>query len=289
MSDAEMTEGANQDQSEYWNSETGQKWVAFQESLDQLFLAITERLLERLDPKPRDRVLDVGCGTGATSLLLAERVGAEGSVVAVDISELLLARAAERKSEGPYDNVEFRLADAQTHEFPAGAVDLISSRFGVMFFNDPVAAFTNLSGALRPGGRLCFASWAPASENPWFEIPRDAAIVRMGTPAPPPPRAPGPFAFAEIDYVLDILAKAGFADPVAEVEQIDLFHPGSVESAAHLAANLGISARIVKAFDGTPEDIEAIAREAAKGYQAYAVDDGMRVPAKLNFFHAIKP
>ena len=274
MSDAALTEGANQDQAEYWSSEPGQKWITFQEDLDQLFQPVTERLLARAGPKPGERLLDIGCGTGATTLAFAEATGSEGSVVGLDISQILLVRARERKSEGGLDQVEFLLADAQTEAFAAGDFDLLVSRFGVMFFNDPVAAFTNLAGALRPGGRLHFASWAPLSENPWFAIPRAAAVARMGEPAPTPPRAPGPMAFAETDYVLDILSKAGIGDASVDVEQVMLFDPRGVEAAAILASNLGAATRIVKEFNGTAEDVEAIAQATAKGFQHYAATAG---------------
>lgn len=289
MSEARQSGGANADQADYWNSGPGQKWITFQESLDQLFLSVNERLLARAAPRPGDRLLDIGCGTGATTMAFAAEVGAQGSVVGVDISGLLLERATARKTEGTFDQVAYILADAQTHAFESGAFDLVLSRFGVMFFNDPVAAFRNLAGALRPGGRLCFASWASLSDNPWFEVPRNAAARRLGRPAPVSPKAPGPLAFAETDYVLGILKEAGYGAASAEVEQVGLFDPGGVETAAFLASNIGPSARIVKEFKGTAEDVAEIGKETAKGFQRYAVEGGACIPATLNFFTALKP
>ena len=150
-----------------------------------------------------------------------------------------------------------------------------------------MSAFENLVIALRPGGRLSFVCWAAITGNPWFKAPRDAAVAHLGKPSPVPPRAPGPLAFADVDYVLDILRKAGFSGCSAAVEEVDLFHPGSVEEAAFLASNIGPSARIVKEFDGGPEDVAEIGRGTAREFERYAVEGGVRIPATLNFFDAL--
>ena len=139
----------NADQSDYWNSVAGPKWVAFQEEIDTTFTGVTKELLARARPVAGMRVLDIGCGAGATALAAARAVGAGGAVTGIDLSEPLLARAAERQATAGLRQMDFRLADAQSHAFaPAPAYDLLISRFGVMFFEDPVAAFRNLAGAL---------------------------------------------------------------------------------------------------------------------------------------------
>lgn len=278
--------GSNQDQADYWNSDSGKKWVRFQNDLDTVFAPIARRLIERANPSSGERVLDVGCGTGAVSMELVSHVGDEGSVTGLDISSPLLDHANERITDQHIGRIGYVLADAQTHAFEPGTIDLMVSRFGLMFFSDPVAAFKNISGALRPGGRLAFVSWAPPQENPWFTIPGDAAIARLGKPETTPANAPGPFGFANIDYVLGILSEAGLVDGAASVEQVDLHYPGQVEDAAFLASNIGPAARILKAFDGGPEDVEAIGRETLKAFRNFVSDDGVRVPATLNFFEA---
>jgi len=288
MSEQQEQTGANADQAKYWNSEPGRKWIVYEERLNTVFQAINDRLLERAAPTTGERVLDIGCGTGATTRDIASRIGQKGSVVGVDISSLLLERAEERKAHAGLDHIQYLLADAQTHEFDPDHFDLMISLFGVMFFADPIAAFQNLFGVLRSGGRLSFVSWAPMGGNPWFEIPRDAAAARLGKPSPPAPGAPGPLAFANIDYVLGILNKAGFSNCSGEVETVNLFYPGAVEEPAYLASEIGPSAVIMRQYNGTADDLAAIQHETTRGFQQFAVGGGVRIPAILNFFEAAK-
>ncbi len=288
MSNSDSPEGVNAVQIIFWNSAPGKKWITFQEDLDTVFQSVNDRLLQRAKPAPGERVLDIGCGTGATTMDFAARVGPTGSTVGIDISHPLLDHAEERRTDNQLDHVEFLLADAQTHVFDPGRFDLISSRFGVMFFSDPVAAFGNLAVALRPGGRMSFVSWAPMAKNTWFETPRDAAVARLGNPTPTPPTAPGPLAFQDQEYVLDIMRRAGYSDCSANAERVYLFYPGSVEDVAYLTSNIGPSARIMKEFNGSAEDVKEIGRRVADEFQQFAVDGGVRIPALLNFFDAVK-
>lgn len=288
---SEETSGtvANVDQANYWNSDAGRKWVKFQEGLDTTFAPVSERLWQRARPTTGDRVLDIGCGTGATTLDLAARVGPEGKVIGIDISEALLQHAEDRLKNSGIHHIQYRLADAQTHRFAANRLDLLTSRFGTMFFENPSAAFANLATALRPGCRLVFVSWAKMQSNPWFEIPRDAAVAQLGEPTPSSPTAPGPLAFANIDYVIGILRQAGFEKISGGEELVDLFNPGAAEEVASLASNIGPSARVVKEYSGTPEDVIAISNRVTEAFRQFVVDEGVRVPAHLNFFEAFKP
>ncbi len=285
-----MTEiaGDNADQASYWTSPAGEKWVRFQREIDELFLLITGRLLERAAPAPGEKVLDVGCGTGATSMALADAVGPTGAVTGIDISDLVLSHANTRKVAGQHDHITFLVADAQTHGFQAAHYDLLTSRFGVMFFADPVAAFTNMGRALRPGGRAAFVTWAEMAGNPWFTIPRDAAVGVLGPVEPAPPRAPGPFAFTEIEYVEEILRNAGFVDIEGTEEGVDLFSPRPLEEVAALASNLGTAARIVKEYDGTADHVTQITERVAAALAPFVEADGVRVPARVNVFRATR-
>ncbi len=279
---------ANQDQIDYWNAETAQKWLHYQEGLDRIFQAVTDYLVERTQPQPGEAAIDIGCGTGATTLALARRVGPEGRVLGIDVSVPMLERARARVQEAGLGQVTLELSDAQTHAFPAESFDLLASRFGVMFFSEPVEAFANLRRALRGGGRLCALAWAPVPGNPWFEIPRNAAIDRVGTPPPRDPRAPGPLAFAERDYVVDILKDAGFSGCEAVEQQIELVWNGSIEEVATLASNLGPAMRAVKAMGGSQADLDAIAVSVAREFEAFATPQGVTIPANLNVFVARK-
>jgi SAM-dependent methyltransferase len=180
-------------------------------------------------------------------------------------------------------------ADAQTHNFEPGSFDLLTSRFGCMFFSDPVAAFANMRQGLRSGGRVCLATWAPLTNNPWFIVGRDAAIARLGQPPPADPRAPGPFAFADREYVLGILKDAGFAETNAEEVTVDLVAPDAVEEAGRLAVITGAASRVVAALNGTLEDIAAIAETVTAAFTSYQSANGIRVPAAINLFAARCP
>lgn len=282
------TQQANLAEKEFWNSNSGKKWVDFQNELDTLTAAVKDRLLQRAALKSGERVLDIGCGSGAVSMGAALLVGNKGDVLGADISQPLLDCAKSRIPEVLDGNIDYILADAQTHDFKMEHFDVVVSRFGVMFFAEPVAAFENIAKALRPGGRMSFVCWSHFADNPWFSIPRAAAIAQMGTPAPMPPRAPGPTAFADVDYALGVLKGAGLVSASVATETVNLLYAGGVEDAANLASNVGPASRIVKEFNGTPDDLAAIKEKVAGGLQQYAVEGGVKIPAILSFYEAIK-
>lgn len=193
-----------------WNGRAGEVWRDHQSRLDRMLAPYGTAAIAAASPVPGERVLDVGCGSGATSLELAVRVGPSGSVLGLDISEPLLARARERVLPGA--RVSFSLGDASRHALPDGTFDLLFSRFGVMFFDDPTAAFTHLRRVLAPGGRLAFVCWRPLDQNDWVRLPMQA-VADILPPLPlPGPNAPGPFAFGSAERVQHILASAGFTD-----------------------------------------------------------------------------
>jgi len=192
-----------------------------------------------------ERVLDVGCGAGATSLMLAERVR-PGPVVGIDISAPLLERARQR-GEG-IENLRFENADAQTFAFSAESYDTVFSRFGVMFFADPIEAFRNLRTAIRTGGKLGFVCWRAMRDNPSFTLPLQAALPFL--PEPPKqtePGAPGPFAFADDDRLRGILASAGYGDIEITPHDTDLVFAGrtDIEAAVDLALQVGPLSRAI--------------------------------------------
>jgi SAM-dependent methyltransferase len=280
---------ANADQTAYWNSEWGRCWIACQEALDQKMGPITEILMARAAIQEGDRIVDVGCGTGTTTLRLAGAVGAHGSVLAVDVSEPLLEVARGRLMQSGHGNVRLVLGDAQTHPFERASYDLVASRFGVMFFDDPVGAFRNLASALRPGGRLAFVCWAALEENPWFKLPVQVGIERLGPVEPGPRRAPGPLAFAEPDYVDEILSGAGCVD--IRIDRVDTWLPGAgaAREDAELATQVGPLARMLRERDADPAMRELLIEDLTACLALYHTPGGMRVPARVNLVTAAAP
>lgn len=277
----------NAGQADFWTSGPGVKWAALHEPLDRLFARITSELLARAQPRPGDVALDIGCGAGDTTLAAADRIGSDGHVEGLDISDTLLA-VARRRAAGRAD-VTFTLADAQTHRFFADGADLVLSRFGMMFFADPAAALGNLARALKPGGRIVFVTWADLARNPWNREAKAAGAARLGTAPPDAPREPGQFAFAEIGYVADLLAGAGFAAIAAEEVGSRLCVPGRAEQAAALASEIGPVSRLMREKAGTEADRRVIAGDLAGRFRQFETADGVEVPAAVNFFTAVRP
>lgn len=205
---------ANEDQIKFWNEKAGQNWTTLQARMDANMAAIGDAALAFAQAKAGMAVLDVGCGTGVTSLALAE---AGAKVTGLDISRPMLALARERAAKAGLD-ISFIEADASAYPF-APEFDLIFSRFGVMFFDAPVAAFANLRKSLKPDGRMAFVCWRTPAENPWASAPLLAAKPFLPEQPPPDPLAPGPFAFADPKRLEDILAQSGFS--AIRIERLD--------------------------------------------------------------------
>ena len=264
----------NTDQIEYWNGDTGRKWVAGQERLDSGFRPFTAALIERAAPRPGERVIDIGCGCGELSLAMAGLLGAEGRILAVDVSRPMLDHARSRAGlvPGGQAAIEWQEADAAATPFEPGVFDLLASRFGVMFFSDPVGAFRNLRRALRPGGRLAMICWRPMPENPWVAVPRAAMLRVLPAPAPMPPDAPGPFAFADAARVGAILAEAGFAEIASITVDAPLETVGGstkdaeLEAAVQFAVEAGPASALLR-------DVDAATRERAVGMVREALRD----------------
>ncbi len=200
----------NAAQIEYWNGTVGETWTQFQEQLDRQIAPLGLKALNALAPVKGEHIIDIGCGCGQTSLDLAARVGPEGRVVGVDISTPMLDVARRRPLLESGARPEFHLLDAQNGDLGRAVFDAAFSRFGVMFFSDPVAAFTNIRASLNAHGRLGFVCWRPLAENPWMKGPLEAALPFLPPVPPPDPVAPGPFAFADARRVHSILLAAGF-------------------------------------------------------------------------------
>ncbi|MEO0766365.1 MAG: class I SAM-dependent methyltransferase [Pseudomonadota bacterium] len=273
----------NADQKVFWER-FAEHWVGQQADLDGLMQPVLDGVLQRADLQPAQRVLDVGCGTGTSSLRAGEAVGPGGSVTGVDISEPMLKRARQVGSHR--SNVAFVTADVADHAFTPGEFDRVISRFGVMFFVDPLAAFRNVRKSMKPGARLSMACWSALDANPWFRIPMYAAKDRLGAPPPVDPDAPGPLAFRNIDRVRGILDGAGFTAIDATAEDLFLTPPGDLDHVSRHAAMIGPAARAIEFFEATEDDFEAIVAGVKGSFSAFMEPDGARVPARINFFTA---
>ena len=227
-----------------WNGQSGEYWVANQARLDAMFAVFGQAAIEAAAPKRGERVLDVGCGAGASSLALAARVGAGGHVLGVDISEPLIGRAC---ALAPQDTpAQFRVADVSSAELPEGAFDILFSRFGVMFFDDPTGAFAHMRRALKPGARLAFVCWRGMAENDWVRLPMGAIKGIVPPITPPAPEAPGPFSFGDRGRVERILTAAGFTDvTITPFDASIPFGEGRTRDAA-------IDDAVKMAFEGGP-------------------------------------
>lgn len=232
-----MADGPNAAQVAYWNEATGPTWAELQGPLDRQLAPLGRLAMAALAPQAGERVLDVGCGSGETTLELADAVAPGGEVVGADISRPLLD-VARRRAAGRA-GVSFLEADVQAYAFAPASFDAIFSRFGVMFFADPPAAFANMRRALKPGGRLAFVCWRTPAENPIMTLPAMAAAPHL-PPPPPPPEAgsPGPFAFADPERVLGILAATGF-DEVSVTPREAKVGGGDLETVLQLALRVG--------------------------------------------------
>ena len=204
----------NKSQIEFWNGDTGRNWVAYDALMEAMLKPIGETVLDVFQFLPRARALDIGCGCGHPTLSLATRIGPGGSVTGVDISAPMLSVARELTATNEHKgaSINFLEVDAQVHPFEPENFEHVFSRFGVMFFEDPIAAFRNIHHALTASGTLAFCCWQSRTVNPFMTVPAQAALELLPPPPEMPPRAPGPFAFAEPDYVDAILSQSGFSD-----------------------------------------------------------------------------
>jgi SAM-dependent methyltransferase len=253
-----------------WDGPVGETWVEMQAELDAHTGPFGRAAMTAADARLGERIVDVGCGCGDTSIALAKAVGEGGAVLGVDVSRPMLA-VARRRGAG-LGNLAFRHADAAVEALPAEH-DLIYSRFGVMFFDDPTGAFANMRGWLKASGRLAFCCWAPPRENPWAMVPVMAARQALNIDTPPPdPYMPGPFAFADIERLGGILGAAGFTAFDARPFKAPVTLGPTAEIAADRVTRFGPAYRLVKAAgEGTrPTAAAAIAKALAP----YAAADG---------------
>jgi len=236
----------NADQIAEWNGVLGQTWATMRQDIDPVVAVFGDAALKVAAPRPGERVLDIGCGCGDTTIAIARVIGARGAVLGVDVSQPMLDVAQEHAREARLRHLEFRKSDASVAELPA-AIDLLFSRFGVMFFSEPSAAFRHMRRSLKAGGRCVFVCWRTPRDNAWAMAPLAAARAAMSvTPPPADPNAPGPFAFADDARVQGIMEDAGFADIVLARHDAPVTYGPTPRAAAERALRVGPASRFAR-------------------------------------------
>ncbi len=274
---ASGTPGPNAGQSEHWNSNEARRWVTEQDGYDRMLAPFATALLGAVDPATDTRVLDVGCGTGLTTCEAA-RVATAGRAHGLDISRAMVDGARVRAAEARLTNVTFAVGDAQTEDFAAD-VDVVISRFGVMFFDDPVRAFANIRTALAPSGRLVFVCWQALAENAWMMVPVAAAARHVSLPDSASVDGPGPFSLGDRERVHAVLNAAGFSGIGVEptTASILLGGGGTLDEAVAFLRATGVARAL---FADVPEaTVERAVAEIATAVEPYMTPDGARLDA----------
>ncbi len=282
-----QTNEVNADQKKFWNESKGKSWVELQPKIDSLLQPIGDVALSKLNPIEGEKIAEIGCGTGTMSFLISDKVGTSGSVQGFDISKPMLNYAEERRINNNLVNINYTLADLQTYKFKVNSFDALFSRFGVMFFDNPIVAFSNLRGSLKKGGRFIFVCWAERLENDWIELPTKVASRFLELPPTPPEKSPGPFAFEDKEYVASILDKAGWKSIIFENFSCAHSAGESLDEAARFLGNMGPMSGPIEASDGKTREkfFDALKLELSK----YKTDEGVMMNFSTWIVSAVTP
>jgi SAM-dependent methyltransferase len=280
---------ANTTQAKHWNTGPGvAHWVTNQARYDRMHAPFTAVILDAAALRPGGNVLDVGCGCGATTLAAA-RLVAPGQALGLDLSGPMLARARSDAEEASLANAAFLQGDAQVQPLESASFDTVISRFGVMFFADPVAAFANIRSATRPGGRLVFACWQPLAANQWLLVPGAALAEHVRPPDPAPADGPGMFAFADPDRLRPILAAAGWRDIQITSEHASILvgGGGTVDEAVEFLRTATQGRTMLAGAD--PATAERALAAVRAALTPHADADGVHLDAAVWLVQAVAP
>ena len=276
----------NDDQHEFWNKGIGQKWVKEDNSMNERFTILTKEFFKRAKIEKGDKVLDIGCGGGITSFETSKILGNDGYVLGADISKILLDLA--KKNYSNIKNLEFKYCDVQNYEFEKNSFSKVISRFGVMFFENPIKAFQNINNAIQDGGSLHFVCWTNVMENEFFTAAANIIIRHLDRGFPELTRAPGPFAFSEKKYVKQILNAAGFENIKVEKVYTLISTNDSAEKDGNLLFNIGLAGRLLSEENLSEAELAKIKEKIIEMSQNRKVDGKITYKACLNFVSATK-
>jgi SAM-dependent methyltransferase len=260
-------------QREYWDGEAGEHWSRFHQRYDELLGGFGRAAIDRAEPKPGERFVDIGCGAGATTLAVGRLVAPEGSVLGIDLSGPMLERARQRANDEHMTNVRFVKSDAASYPFEPGSVEGVVSRFGVMFFDDPVAAFGHARRALHPGGRLTFVCWQDVLANEWITVPGAAIVEHLPMPQLGDPGAPGLFALADREFLRSMLEQAGFAQIEIDSLVLPQRFGDDLDDAISFMVQTPIAALMLAGAD--PQQVDAVLGSVRDALEPHTRDDGV--------------
>ena len=276
----------NDEQFEFWNEGIGRKWVEEDDSMNERLSILTKELFLRSNIKRDDKILDIGCGGGQTTFEASEMVGENGYVVGADISKILLDLAESKYANTK--NLEFKYCDVQNYEFKENSFSKVISRFGVMFFENPIEAFKNIYNSIQEGGSLNFVCWTNVMENEFFTDPTNIIIKHINKEFPEITRAPGPLAFSEEDYVKEILMSSKFKNVKIEKVYSSISTNDSAEKDGALLLKLGLGGRLLADANLSKKELSIIRDEMVEISQKRQKDGKITYKACLNYVSATK-
>ena len=269
----------NKNQRDFWSGKGGDIWVERQNAMDTMLSHLGEAALNKLNLNEGENVLDIGCGCGHTTLNIAKRISPDGQVTGLDISEPMLKRAKESANEMSISNASFNCVDVQTDDMGEEVYSAAFSRFGVMFFEDPIAAFRNINKSLITGASLSFVCWQSPALNPWQSLFIEAVKKYVDLPSPPP-RSPSPFAFMESEYVSSILEESNFQNIMIEGHEaeVNMFSGRSLSDSVkdYISINPVVSGMLK---DSTEQEKTEIINSAIEAFSPYYSAKGLMFPS----------
>ena len=269
----------NKNQRDFWSGKGGDIWVERQNAMDTMLSPLGEAALNKLNLNEGENVLDIGCGCGHTTLNIAKRISPDGQVTGLDISKPMLKRAKESANEMSISNASFNCVDVQTDDIGEEVYSAAFSRFGVMFFEDPIAAFHNINKSLITGASLSFVCWQSPALNPWQSLFIEAVKKYVDLPSPPP-RSPSPFAFMESEYVSSILEESNFQNIMIEGHEaeVNMFSGRSLSDSVkdYISINPVVSGMLK---DSTEQEKTEIINSAIEAFSPYYSAKGLMFPS----------